>query len=341
MRIAFRVDSSKLIGAGHIKRCLKLAEELKFKCEKIIFITKNLNGNFNYLIKKKKFKFVSIKRNEFKNKLNKDLDATKSICKRFKINTLIIDHYYLGLSWEKKIRKHIKKLVVIDDFSKRKHHCDLIINNIGKKNTNNTKYLTGLEYVITPNNFSHKKNKKISKIQTIGTFFGSTDNKNCSEEFLKIVSQKEFNDFKFICILGKNNKNKKKIEKKNKKFKNFNIEKKFVDMKTFLKKINILITSGGVTSFEALSSGIKCINIPINFYQKMNSNFQKRRGVSEVLNYSKVFSKNGKQLLIDCFKKITKESNFLGKKISIDGRGSRKIANYILGKEFNRSTKVN
>ena len=54
MNLAFRVDSSNLIGAGHITRCLKLAEELRYKCNKIIFITKVLNGNFNNLIKKKK-----------------------------------------------------------------------------------------------------------------------------------------------------------------------------------------------------------------------------------------------------------------------------------------------
>ena len=55
MNLAFRVDSSNLIGAGHVRRCLKLAEELKYKCNKIIFITKDLKDNFNNLIKKKKF----------------------------------------------------------------------------------------------------------------------------------------------------------------------------------------------------------------------------------------------------------------------------------------------
>tara|TARA_B100000686_G_scaffold340714_1_gene416831 strand:- start:512 stop:694 length:183 start_codon:yes stop_codon:yes gene_type:complete len=59
MRIAFRVDSSNLIGAGHVSRCVRLAEELKKrkKCKKLIFITKNLSGNFNNLIKKKNIKY--------------------------------------------------------------------------------------------------------------------------------------------------------------------------------------------------------------------------------------------------------------------------------------------
>ena len=56
MNVAFRLDSSSLIGAVHLRRCLKLAEDLKHKCKKIIFITKNLKGNFNNLIKKKNLK---------------------------------------------------------------------------------------------------------------------------------------------------------------------------------------------------------------------------------------------------------------------------------------------
>ena len=49
MRIAFRVDSSNLIGAGHVSRCVRLAEELKKrkKCKKLNFITKNISDNLH------------------------------------------------------------------------------------------------------------------------------------------------------------------------------------------------------------------------------------------------------------------------------------------------------
>ena len=145
------------------------------------------------------------------------MKVTKYICKKFGINTLIIDHYYLGLNWEKEIKKHIDKLIVIDDFTKKKHYCDLIINNFSNNNLNKTKCLTGLEYVIIPSNCLQKKNsqkvKTKPKTMTIGTFFGSTDRRNCSERFLKIFSQKEFQNFKFISILGRNNKNKDKLKK--------------------------------------------------------------------------------------------------------------------------------
>ena len=91
MKIAFRVDSSNLIGAGHIRRCIKLANDLRYKSKEIYFITKNLSGNFNKLIDKKKFKKILIKNFASKSKLENDWKSTINICKKLKINILIVD----------------------------------------------------------------------------------------------------------------------------------------------------------------------------------------------------------------------------------------------------------
>ena len=105
MNLAFRVDSSNLIGAGHVRRCLKLAEELKYKCNKIIFITKDLKDNFNNLIKKKNFKLVLIKNNTSNKNIVHDSNITKKICKKRAIDILIKDHYHLNGVWEKRLKR--------------------------------------------------------------------------------------------------------------------------------------------------------------------------------------------------------------------------------------------
>ena len=333
MKIGFRTDSSKAIGAGHLKRCLKLAEDLKYKTKDIIFITKNLKGNFNKLINEKKFKLVLIKNN----KSTSDLNETKKVCKKLKINFLIIDNYTIGINWEKKIRSSVEKLIVIDDFTKKKHYCDLIFNNLKNKNSKKTKNFTGLEYVIVPNNI-YKKNvivKKNSNI-TVGTFFGTNDSKNCSEKFLRIFSKKEFKNFKFIAVLGNNNSKKNEIEQTYNKKKNINIEKQFIDMKNFLDKIDVLITSGGVTSYEALCRNIQCINVPINYYQKANSFFQRKKKISKILNYNKIQNKKGLKVLVNLLRNYKNKNNYDENKFFIDTNASQRISEILIPSSFNK-----
>ena len=61
-KVAIRVDSSELIGGGHIFRCIYLAKALKQKGYEILFISKNLKGNINHIIRKNKFKIKILKK---------------------------------------------------------------------------------------------------------------------------------------------------------------------------------------------------------------------------------------------------------------------------------------
>ena len=100
-------------------------------------------------------------------------------------------------------------------------------------------------------------------------------------------------------------------------------------MKYFFKKIDIMITVGGVTLFEALCRNIECICIPINYYQKMSCDYLRKNKISNVFNYDEIFNKNGKKLLINCLKRISKKNIFLRKKKYLDDQGSKRIADYI------------
>jgi len=332
MNLAFRVDSSNLIGAGHLRRCLKLAEDLRYKCDKIIFITQDLKNNFNKLIKKKNFKLVLIKKNETKKNIFKDLIATKKICKIHAIDILVKDHYHLGNYWEKSIKKNVNKLVVIDDFTKQKHHCDIIFNNLNNKNVSKTKKCSGLEFVIIPNKLDKKKVKK--KNITVGTFFGSSDNANCTKSFLEVFSHKRFNKFKFISVLGKNNNKKKMIKENFKMKKNFKIVENYKNINDFINRIDILITSGGVTSFEAIYLNKQCINVPINFYQKTNSNFQSKMKISRIFNYNNAFSKKQKLMLLNLLLKKTNKNDYNDNKLYLDEKGSKRISEILVPSKF-------
>ena len=97
--IVFRCDSSYSIGFGHVKRCLNLADNLRSKF-KILFVCKNLKGNF---IDKIKYKKVIL--NKHLNRKSEVNFITKKILKNYSIKWLIKDNYNLDLYWEKKFIK--------------------------------------------------------------------------------------------------------------------------------------------------------------------------------------------------------------------------------------------
>ena len=104
MRISFRTDSSNLIGSGHIIRCLKLAKELKSRGHKIIFISRDHEGNLINLIEEnfQVYKLVFQTKTSIKKitniktglgRIRSDMHQTLDIIKELKIDVLVVDHY--------------------------------------------------------------------------------------------------------------------------------------------------------------------------------------------------------------------------------------------------------
>jgi UDP-2,4-diacetamido-2,4,6-trideoxy-beta-L-altropyranose hydrolase len=275
--LIFKVASSKLIGSGHIYRCLKIAERIKIK--KIYFFTNDFNGNFNFLIKR--FKIFILKNNE--NKFNNKIDANETITylKSIKEEKIfILDNYFHNINYQKKISKYVDKLIIIDDYLK-KNFCDMYINEnfYSKKiDTNfflkkNCKKFIGTDYSFIVG----KRQKKIRKKKiNLFLFFGGFDLNNLSFKILKFL--KDDKKLYFRLILN-DLKQKKKIKQLN--IKNLKIYKQNINFYNILKYCNFAIISGGSTVWDILYNNIPLIAIPTAKNQMRN--------LKELSNKNKIF----------------------------------------------------
>ena len=143
MKIVFRTDSSVIMGSGHVMRCLTLAESLREKGASVIFISRNHDGNLNQIIAEKGFQVIELKQpntdinNSHKNKdiykdwlgvsVEEDAEDTINTIGNKKPDWLIIDHYSLGIKWEKELRPYVNNIFVIDDLANREHDCDMLL----------------------------------------------------------------------------------------------------------------------------------------------------------------------------------------------------------------------
>ena len=99
MRISFRTDSSNLIGSGHIIRCLKLAKELKSRGHKIIFISRDHEGNLINLIEEN-FQVYKLSLSD-KNFYKEDNEYIYITGSKTYDNRELIKATFRGASWNK------------------------------------------------------------------------------------------------------------------------------------------------------------------------------------------------------------------------------------------------
>lgn len=302
MNICFRLDANNYIGLGHLKRCLQLALDLKSKLKiRLIFIIKENREHFEKIIKKEGFDYFLIK------KKSDDFSQTKKILQKTNSKVLILDHYYLGLKWEKKIRSEVEKLIIISDQFRKNFGDTLILQNfedkIKKKNV-----LTGKKYFIISKEYRkiRKKNKFFFKKISILINFGSYDINNLTCRTVNFFL-KNYKNINIKTIVDKSFKYKRQLK---------NIEKKNSNLKTYsnlssLAKItnssNVCVGSGGVHNYERIFLGKLSYVIMTDKNQKKNIDFLNKKKLIIYLGTSKNFS----------FKKIKNnhlDKNFLKKK---------------------------
>ena len=128
--ILFRADASFHIGTGHLRRCLTLAETLREQKHEVLFLTDaSLNGNLCHEIKERGFAYLPLEEQDPDVTVFENLFSHHSSLKSLPLfDWLIVDHYDLDKTFEKKMRPFFKKIGIIDDLFDKPHEADLVLN---------------------------------------------------------------------------------------------------------------------------------------------------------------------------------------------------------------------
>lgn len=252
-------------GYGHFIRCIELAKELKKKKFRIYFIEPDKKNPINKLIISNNFNVMNIS------------DDINSICEIAEgANLLIIDHYEINLSKIYSYKKKTWKLLVFNDFNKKKLISDIVVSTFENtkftcnKNFKTKLNLIGSKYQIVRSDLvRNTSNKKIlKKPKTCTVTIGATDGNGFLFKLLKFFENvicREFRELNFIFIVGpqvnKVYKSKNNLIKIIQKPKNINM---------ILKNSDIAISSSGQSLIEFLYCGIPTIAIILSSNQKQN-----------------------------------------------------------------------
>ncbi len=198
MHIAFRVDSSTIIGYGHVMRCLTLAHALLHKLKTaevttersgasqkllISFICRKHQGHINQLILDAHFNLLQLPEGEQEinaNNSNSWLGTTSEqdsqqciiLLQNLPfIDLLIVDHYAIDHQWHTLMNPYYQKLLAIDDLANRNLTCDYLLDQTFNRKKEayqplvpeHCQLLLGQDYILLRDEFSLLKNKALRR----------------------------------------------------------------------------------------------------------------------------------------------------------------------------------
>jgi len=276
LNVLVRVDGGKLIGTGHVYRCLNIVNYINNS--NVEFICKLYDKNVIEKISKQYKCHVIFPQENHKMTTDvstwlgdtQDSDAHKTIqiMKKKKYDIIILDHYGIDIEWELIISKYVKKIIVLDDYVQKRHNCDILINQLVENNevyknlvNVNCKLLLGKDYVILGKEYIKNITYNPSGfLKRINIFMGGSDSTNETKKIMKLchkINCKLGYPFIFDVVLGVSNIYKDEIKILCSKWQNFNYHFNIPNMKELFSISDLSIGSAGISVFE------RCIiNLP-------------------------------------------------------------------------------
>lgn len=360
MNFAFRSDASLKIGAGHLMRCLTLANCLRQEGHHCHFVFRDLEGHMEGLISENNFSFSRLPAekiliNEDHNdqevlpehyhlleySWKEDAKQTVQVLKNSEIDWLVVDHYALDGRWQSQLRDYCKRLMVIDDLADRQHICDLLFDQTLGRNSSSyenfvpkeCQFLLGSQYALLRPEFREYRKKielrGISEIKEILITLGGADPRNVTGDVLKIFAKLNLKNITTLnIVLGHSSPwvDSIKEQVKNLNYKS-NIMIDIKDMAATMSKCDLVISASGSTAWERCCLGLPGINIVVEKNQIDIAKSLEISGAAITLNYNSInFGKD----LFEAVKKLMNSSTFRKKMIKnaakiVDGSGASRV----------------
>lgn len=301
-RVVIRVDSSAMIGSGHLMRCLTFANRLeKNDGAEVQFISRDLDGGVHDLILRQGFELSLLPRHEFDSSLEGyaqwltvpqtvDAEETVEVLKSMQpVDQLVVDSYAIDITWEKIVRPFVKNIFVIDDLANRRHDCDVLLDQNFHLDLHarreQYRHLVpphcdlriGLKYVLLRAEFYDVKKhlrRRDGSIKNILVFYGGVDLSNETMKSLRALTASNLPDVTVNVVVGAGNANQKAVEEYCARH-GFNYLYQIDNMAELMNEADLALGAGGTTTWERCFLGLPTFLTAIADNQKSGAELEK------------------------------------------------------------------
>lgn len=277
MRIIVRTDASVEIGSGHLMRCLTLADQLRNDGSEVAFVCRDLPGGMFDLLYARGYRSVKLPMAET-GKDTQQFDAGETVKAAGRlfpdgVDWLVVDHYQLDTVWERLLRPHARRLMVIDDLANRSHDCDLLLDQNYYRDLNQRYQgllpercvtLLGPAYVLLRPEFAEARQRLRARdgtVRRILIFFGGSDPTNQTRKALDAIKLISRPEIAVDVVVGASNPYRDEIQALSQEMPKVQYHCQVSNMAELIEAADIAIGAGGATTWERCSLGLPTLTV--------------------------------------------------------------------------------
>jgi UDP-2,4-diacetamido-2,4,6-trideoxy-beta-L-altropyranose hydrolase len=367
MKVLFRVDSSWIIGTGHLVRCLNLANFLRTHGAECQFVCRYLKGNSIQKLFDEGFEVKVLSEVEPSGLKDEDqhqiahaawlgvdwqVDAEQTIAlmESTIFDWIVVDHYALDICWESMLSPYCAKLMVVDDLADRRHKCDLVLDqnlveNMGARYKDlipdHCTRLLGPEYALLQPEYAALHQyllPRSGKIRRIFVFFGGADIHNWTGRTIDVLASQNLGDIFIDVVISRDHQHGDEIREIGKQHANIAIHAALPSLAELMVKADLAIGAGGVTTWERCCLGLPTLVVTLAENQKpIALELSRRCLVRWIGHHDQVDDNCLKDAIFDCLRHDNLRDWSERCLAVVDGAGCKRVTSLIM---LNRHAKL-
>jgi UDP-2,4-diacetamido-2,4,6-trideoxy-beta-L-altropyranose hydrolase len=290
------------IGSGHLMRCLTLADQLRAEGDEVAFVCRDLPGAMFDLLQDRGYRSAKLSVSEEGNgsQLFDAQEMIRAAGRLFPegIEWLVVDHYQLDAVWERMLRPHACKLMVIDDLANRSHDCDLLLDQNYYRDSaqryqglvpEQCVTLLGPAYVLLRPEFADARKRlkvRSGTVRRILIFFGGSDPTNQTQKVVGAIKLLERPDIDVDVVVGSANPNRNTIQTLCNELSNVTFHCQVSNMAELILNADLGIGAGGAAMWERCCLGLPTITVVFADNQERTTEDVAAIGAIEYLGWS-------------------------------------------------------
>ncbi len=286
--LVFRADGNSNVGAGHIMRCLSIADAALDRGIESVFIT--ASEEFKEIVETHKHT-CHVMYTDYQ-RMCDEMSIFTDIISNYIPEVLFVDSYYVSDQYFELLRRSLKcKIAYIDDMAMFGYDCDYLINyniygSLWEEKYKNfyeegkiPKLILGSQYVPLRSEFRENKRESIHEEGSdILISTGGADPDHFALALIKSILQISGKK-KFHIIVGAMNNDKYEIRERTNHCKNIFIHEKVNKMAKLMLSCDVAISAAGSTLYELCSTQTPTITYVLEDNQVFGANAFEKSGV--------------------------------------------------------------